>query len=32
MVVGAYPFEVPEELENFRKTIQIIFFFSMGTS
>ena len=27
MVVGAYPFEDPEEPKNFRKTIQVIFFF-----
>ena len=26
MVVGAYPFEDPEEPKNFRKTIQVILF------
>lgn len=30
MVVGAYPFEDPEEPKNFRKTIQVIFFFFHG--
>jgi serine/threonine protein kinase len=30
MVVGAYPFEDPEEPKNFRKTIQVIFFFQHG--
>jgi serine/threonine protein kinase len=30
MAVGAYPFEDPEEPKNFRKTIQVIFFFFHG--
>lgn len=30
MLVGAYPFEDPEDPKNFRKTIQVFFFIVMN--